>query len=66
MTQSELRAIRLEIAFWALLVIAALAPSGGREIALVLAVVCRIAIWRLDRAMRPQRGPGFLDRVWRR
>ena len=66
MTQSELRTLRLEVAFWALIVIAALAGDGARGIALILAAVARIAIWRLDRAMRPQRGPGFWARVWRR
>lgn len=65
MTQSELRLIRLEIAFWALLVLIAVTSDGMRDVAVVLAVLCRIAIWRLDRATKP-RGPGFWARVWRR
>lgn len=65
MTQTELRLIRLEIAFWALVILVAVTTAGIQTFTAILAAVCRIAIWRADLAAKP-RGPGFWDKVWRR
>jgi hypothetical protein len=60
-------AIRAEVAFWGLLVMASTAKGFWLWFFLVLAVLLRLALRKLDTAMsgEPLR-EGFWSRVWRR
>lgn len=64
MHHAQFAILRLEIAFWGLLLMSMLAPRWWLVgFALFMAAVCRYGIWDLG---RDHDGPGFWDKVWRR
>lgn len=65
MQDQDVELIRMEIAFWALSVIAMLGDGLTSGMGAIGATCCWYAMWRHDRRNKPQ-GPGFWARVWRR
>jgi hypothetical protein len=60
-------AIRAEVAFWGLLVMANTSKDWWPILFLVIAVALRWQMWKLDKAMSGELPrEGFWSRVWRR